>query len=104
MQHTPLEEESDENLDREIETMIECTEFVGNLMNKNKRDKTYLDNRQKKFQHVLQTDEMLQERIQIDEKLLNKKRRKINIELEEDDGDNEISAEVENIFESSWRS
>ena len=83
--------------------MIECTEFIGNLMNKQKFKRKKEFEGEKKFQHVLQTDEMLTETIQIDERLLNKKRRKINIEIEDDENEDKKFGDVNNIFDSSWR-
>ena len=100
IQAVESEELQDEILDREVETMIECTEFIGSLMNINKKQDSNRNVQDKKFQHVFQSDEISHERINIDQKLLHKKRRKINIQIDES-CDN--SVDYESIFESVWQ-
>ena len=69
-------------------------------MNRNKNRDSVLE---KNFKHVLQTDEMLADRIQIDDKLLSRKRKKINFELDEDDEGDCKPRNINNIFETNWR-
>jgi hypothetical protein len=94
--------------------MIECTQFIGDLMKKDKKEKDLSMAADKKYNYLLQSNEMVTEKIEIDEKLLNKKRKKMKIEIydnEECDGNynksyntNSDVNDIENIFDYDWRS
>jgi hypothetical protein len=76
--------------------MIECTEFIGNLITNKKNTSD------KKFEHLLQSDEILDQHIRLDKnKFLNKKRRTINLNLNINEELEEGG--VDEIFQFDWR-
>ena len=95
-----INREEDENEDEadnltKMKAMIECTEFVENLMTKKK-------NKRDKFEHVLQNEEIISDELtdEIKNKFLNKKRlrgSKLNMLAE----GNEIS--IDELVELDWR-
>jgi hypothetical protein len=71
-------EDFEEELNQEVDTMIECARFLKDLNKKNKSSK---------FEHILQDE--------IDVPILQKKRKHIDISDKN---------EPDNIFETDWRS
>lgn len=84
------ESEDEENINREVDEMIECAEFVGKLIKQTKNDK--------KFEHILQEEDKL---INKEDILFINKKRDRNIL---DDSDGEEDQGLDDLLNSDWRS
>jgi hypothetical protein len=79
----------EKELERDIDAMIECSQFIGELID-NKQE------RRENFQHVLQDKEILLEKINTQSHMLKKRKR---------GGFNQIIEDTEDtdIFDYDWR-
>jgi hypothetical protein len=109
------EESEEENFEKEVEEMIECTEFIGNLINKKSKGKhpqsQTNDKRSTNYQYLLQQEEILSENLNTN--FLKRKRNLEIAKLHNSDYSEEkvITAddkkceedELNNLFDLDWR-
>ncbi len=99
------EEESEEEIIDDVEAMIECSNFISELMNK---DKPYASNKtkdkeRKKFEYLMQKEESLNNlnyEENFKEKFLHRKR---NLEAKENILKIEKEEIVEDLYNIDWR-